>query len=72
MCALAVCLSAGLTCARVCLCVTLSQDFGGGHPDPNLVYAHDLVHIMGTHCATRTACASTLHLCWLLLSASQA
>ncbi len=23
------------------------QDFGGGHPDPNLVYAHDLVHIMG-------------------------
>jgi len=22
-------------------------DFGGGHPDPNLTYAHDLVHIMG-------------------------
>ena len=21
-------------------------DFGGGHPDPNLVYAHDLVEIM--------------------------
>ncbi|CAG9329690.1 unnamed protein product [Blepharisma stoltei] len=23
------------------------EDFGGGHPDPNLVYAHDLVHAMG-------------------------
>jgi phosphoglucomutase len=23
------------------------EDFGGGHPDPNLVYAHDLVEIMG-------------------------
>lgn len=23
------------------------EDFGGGHPDPNLVYAHDLVHDMG-------------------------
>ncbi|MGH2413001.1 MAG: hypothetical protein ACRDEA_04775 [Microcystaceae cyanobacterium] len=22
------------------------EDFGGGHPDPNLVYAHDLVKIM--------------------------
>ena len=22
-------------------------DFGGGHPDPNLTYAHDLVHSMG-------------------------
>ena len=26
------------------------EDFGGGHPDPNLVYAHDLVEIMfGAH-----------------------
>ncbi len=23
-----------------------SEDFGGGHPDPNLTYAHDLVEIM--------------------------
>jgi phosphoglucomutase len=22
------------------------EDFGGGHPDPNLVYAHDLVHLL--------------------------
>ena len=22
------------------------EDFGGGHPDPNLVYAHDLVELM--------------------------
>ena len=22
------------------------EDFGGGHPDPNLTYAHDLVEIM--------------------------
>ncbi|ESA34399.1 phosphoglucomutase [Leptolyngbya sp. Heron Island J] len=26
------------------------EDFGGGHPDPNLVYAHDLVEVMfGDH-----------------------
>jgi phosphoglucomutase len=24
----------------------VSEDFGGGHPDPNLTYAHDLVDIM--------------------------
>jgi len=24
------------------------EDFGGGHPDPNLVYAHDLVEIMNS------------------------
>ena len=24
----------------------VSEDFGGGHPDPNLTYAHDLVEIM--------------------------
>eukprot|EP00457_Paulinella_chromatophora_P004207 gb/GEZN01004217.1/.p1 GENE.gb/GEZN01004217.1/~~gb/GEZN01004217.1/.p1 ORF type:complete len:580 (-),score=81.46 gb/GEZN01004217.1/:217-1956(-) len=23
------------------------EDFGGGHPDPNLTYAHDLVQLMG-------------------------
>lgn len=23
------------------------EDFGGGHPDPNLIYAHDLVKVMG-------------------------
>lgn len=23
------------------------EDFGGGHPDPNLTYAHDLVDSMG-------------------------
>eukprot|EP00271_Cylindrocystis_brebissonii_P014293 TRINITY_DN35605_c0_g1_i1.p1 TRINITY_DN35605_c0_g1~~TRINITY_DN35605_c0_g1_i1.p1 ORF type:complete len:576 (-),score=113.72 TRINITY_DN35605_c0_g1_i1:322-2049(-) len=26
---------------------TPKEDFGGGHPDPNLTYAHDLVHAMG-------------------------
>ena len=25
---------------------TPKEDFGGGHPDPNLVYAHDLVEVM--------------------------
>jgi phosphoglucomutase len=25
------------------------EDFGGGHPDPNLIYAHDLVKIMGVN-----------------------
>lgn len=23
------------------------EDFGGGHPDPNLTYAKELVHTMG-------------------------
>ena len=28
------------------------EDFGGGHPDPNLTYAHDLVeHQWGDHAA---------------------
>jgi len=25
---------------------TALEDFGGGHPDPNLVYAHELVDIL--------------------------
>jgi hypothetical protein len=25
----------------------LQEDFGGGHPDPNLTYAKELVHTMG-------------------------
>ena len=25
------------------------EDFGGGHPDPNLIYAHDLVKVMGVN-----------------------
>ena len=25
------------------------QDFGGGHPDPNLVHAHELVELMGVY-----------------------
>ena len=36
---------------RVCVShdyVGVEQDFGGGHPDPNLTYAHDLVEAMGT------------------------
>ena len=34
---------------RLCLCHrngTPLPDFGGGHPDPNLTYAHDLVELM--------------------------
>ena len=27
----------------------VSEDFGGGHPDPNLTYAHDLVAVSYTH-----------------------
>ncbi|CAD8049364.1 unnamed protein product [Paramecium sonneborni] len=26
-----------------------SEDFGGGHPDPNLTYAHDLVELLDIH-----------------------
>jgi phosphoglucomutase len=26
-----------------------SEDFNGGHPDPNLTYAHDLVEMMDIH-----------------------
>ena len=25
----------------------IQEDFGGGHPDPNLTYAKELVHRMG-------------------------
>jgi phosphoglucomutase len=35
----------GATAGSVMNCVPL-EDFGGGHPDPNLTYAHDLVEIM--------------------------
>lgn len=35
----------GATADSVMNCVPL-EDFGGGHPDPNLTYAHDLVEIM--------------------------
>jgi phosphoglucomutase len=35
----------GASPASLMNCVPL-QDFGGGHPDPNLTYAHDLVDIL--------------------------
>jgi phosphoglucomutase len=31
----------------VCVNSVPKEDFGGGHPDPNLTYAHDLVEAMG-------------------------
>ncbi len=34
------------------------EDFGGGHPDPNLVYAHDLVEIMFSESAPDFGAAS--------------
>ncbi|MEL6472409.1 MAG: alpha-D-glucose phosphate-specific phosphoglucomutase [Cyanobacteria bacterium J06623_4] len=34
------------------------EDFGGGHPDPNLVYAHDLVEIMFSDSAPDFGAAS--------------
>lgn len=30
-------------------------DFGGGHPDPNLTYAHELVHAMGLDAKSKDA-----------------
>ena len=30
-----------------CLNCDPKEDFGGGHPDPNLTYAHHLVDTMG-------------------------
>ncbi|MBD2319854.1 alpha-D-glucose phosphate-specific phosphoglucomutase [Phormidium tenue] len=32
--------------ASALLCCVPLEDFGGGHPDPNLVYAHDLVEVL--------------------------
>jgi phosphoglucomutase len=32
--------------ARALQCCVPLEDFGGGHPDPNLVYAHDLVEVL--------------------------
>eukprot|EP00471_Norrisiella_sphaerica_P002820 CAMPEP_0184477914 /NCGR_PEP_ID=MMETSP0113_2-20130426/46_1 /TAXON_ID=91329 /ORGANISM="Norrisiella sphaerica, Strain BC52" /LENGTH=562 /DNA_ID=CAMNT_0026855521 /DNA_START=104 /DNA_END=1792 /DNA_ORIENTATION=+ len=37
----------GLDAKTVCLNGEPKEDFGGGHPDPNLTYAHDLVETMG-------------------------
>ncbi|CAI5529173.1 unnamed protein product, partial [Closterium sp. Naga37s-1] len=34
-------------CFRVFRRTLVAEDFGGGHPDPNLTYAHDLVEAMG-------------------------
>lgn len=34
------------------------EDFGGGHPDPNLVYAHDLVEVMFSDSAPDFGAAS--------------
>lgn len=28
-------------------CLSTQEDFGGGHPDPNLTYAKELVYRMG-------------------------
>eukprot|EP00472_Partenskyella_glossopodia_P004681 CAMPEP_0197525092 /NCGR_PEP_ID=MMETSP1318-20131121/10615_1 /TAXON_ID=552666 /ORGANISM="Partenskyella glossopodia, Strain RCC365" /LENGTH=575 /DNA_ID=CAMNT_0043078259 /DNA_START=61 /DNA_END=1788 /DNA_ORIENTATION=+ len=37
----------GMDAKSVCLNGEPKEDFGGGHPDPNLTYAHDLVDQMG-------------------------
>jgi len=37
----------GMDEKTVCLNSEPKEDFGGGHPDPNLTYAEDLVKIMG-------------------------
>lgn len=37
----------GTDASNVVNCVVL-EDFGGGHPDPNLVYAKELVDVMAT------------------------
>jgi phosphoglucomutase len=34
------------------------EDFGGGHPDPNLVYAHELAELMYSHGAPMLGAAS--------------
>lgn len=34
------------------------EDFGGGHPDPNLVYAHELAELMMSHGAPMLGAAS--------------
>jgi len=37
---------AALALAGTVINGTALEDFGGGHPDPNLVYAHELVDIL--------------------------
>eukprot|EP00954_Amorphochlora_amoebiformis_P004875 382355-Amorphochlora_amoeboformis.AAC.1 len=37
----------GMDVKEVCMNSIPKEDFGGGHPDPNLTYAHDLVEKMG-------------------------
>lgn len=47
--------------ASCCVNCEPKEDFGGGHPDPNLTYAHDLVAKLGlgnSHHASPAAGAS--------------
>jgi phosphoglucomutase len=49
----------GLSSVRLINCIP-APDFNGGHPDPNLVYAHDLVNLMmsGDKCQFMLGAAS--------------
>ena len=46
----------GVPAASLLNCVP-SEDFNGGHPDPNLTYAAELAQLMGLAGATATATA---------------
>ena len=43
------------------------EDFGGGHPDPNLTYAHDLVELMWSDKAPVFGAASGEAPCWMAM-----
>ena len=52
--------------ASSCVNCEPKEDFGGGHPDPNLTYAHDLVAKLGLgdshHTTAATGALSSVHL----------
>ncbi len=49
--------SMGRSCG-ICRNGTPLEDFGGGHPDPNLTYAHDLVELQWSEQAADLGAAS--------------
>ena len=52
--------------ASCCLNCDPKEDFGGGHPDPNLTYAHHLVDTMGLG-EHSSATAGASHTLWSLI-----
>lgn len=54
--------------ASCCLNCDPKEDFGGGHPDPNLTYAHHLVDTMGLGEHSSASAGASRTLCFAMLA----